>query len=760
MRVAARQQRPGLPGAATGTSQLRGQRGMTTHHWKSAVSGRWTTAADWSPAGPVDAATADAVIAVAGSYTVSIVAGTSILLDSLTFAPGTGGTLAIGGTLTLGGTLAEMTQASGVLTLAGTIAGGTMTLNGGILQDSGADVIGAAAILAGGSVEIGSGGTLTLSAAVAWRHADIAGPGTLATTGTTTIGSPVHVDGGLYWLNSGTVLDGAPIDDDAIATTSTLANRFVNTATGTFDLTADGFQAFIDVWNTAPTTLANAGLLEKTAGAGIASIWAAVGSTGTITATAGTLELDFGGILGGTIGGTGAGVVQLAAGPGFVTTGSIAILDGGSFNSLRLVNGADWTDSGTIDDSGNLLLGNGTNVTLAIAAGGTFDFTADDGNILYGGGNTLTNAGLIAKIGGIGTSTIGLGFINTGTVEAASGTLRLLAGVTGGGGLQIGAGSTLELASGALGNSSIVDFAGAGATLKLDKSSTVAKPLANFGAGSRIDFAFAAAVTATISGSMLSVTPAGGTALDFVSSASLAGLYVTTGGDGGTGTVVGLTRSTQIEAGTTLDIAKASAANVTFAGAGALQLDVPTRYTGTFGGLVAGDQIDLQGIAVATKVALSGNDLVVTRSNGTTVSLATSGSLNGLSFVVTKGSTGLNSIITAEAVNTSPVQTINLNQPGATVDTAANVVAEVFGTSAHLSGDTFGGFGGSDLIDFTDLRFATSSFTWAGTAGSGVLTVADGTHTAAITLTGGSTFASAEFGLAPGLHGGTEVLFV
>ena len=110
---------------------------MTTYSWQNAVSGNWGTATDWQPTGPVNGASADAVIGVAGTYVVNIASNQSFLVDSLTFGPGAGGTLAVAGTLTLGGTLAEMTINVGTVNLTGTIAGGTVNLDGGVLNDTG-----------------------------------------------------------------------------------------------------------------------------------------------------------------------------------------------------------------------------------------------------------------------------------------------------------------------------------------------------------------------------------------------------------------------------------------------------------------------------------------------------------------------------------------------------------------------------------------------------------------------------------------------
>src|SRR5271169_962160 len=104
--------------------------------WANAVNGDWAIASDWSPAGAPNSVTADAAITVGGNYTVTIATGESFLVDSLAFDPGSGGTLALNGTLSLGGTLDAMIESSGTVNLAGTVIGGTVTVNGGALDDT------------------------------------------------------------------------------------------------------------------------------------------------------------------------------------------------------------------------------------------------------------------------------------------------------------------------------------------------------------------------------------------------------------------------------------------------------------------------------------------------------------------------------------------------------------------------------------------------------------------------------------------------
>jgi hypothetical protein len=434
---------------------------------------------------------------------------------------------------------------SGILELdGGGILGGVVTTTaGGALRFGGGAFTVTSSFVNGGTLAL-SNQTLTLSGAVTWSGGDVTGPGTLAMTGATTINTAAYIDGGLTWTNSGTVLDSTYMYD-GFYSASNLSFGFFNQTLGIFDFTADGFYAFYS-YHGAITTFTNAGLLEKTAGTGTVTFEAILHNTGEVTATAGMLALFGGGTVSGTIGGTGGGVVQFGGGS-FITTGTVIILDASSFNGLSLINGATWTDSGVTNDSGHFLLGNGTGIsTLAISGGASFNFTADDGGIVNGGINAFTNAGTIAKTGGTGTSTIGVAFSNSGYVDVASGTLKLSGAVSGIGRLQVEASKTLELASGGIAGSNTIDLNGLNATLKIDTNSSVTNAIIGLGAGSRIDLIAATSVAAVINGSTLTVTPTGGMALNFVSTTSLAGLHVSTGTDGGTGTMVTLSSQTTI----------------------------------------------------------------------------------------------------------------------------------------------------------------------------------------------------------------------
>jgi hypothetical protein len=74
-------------------------------------------------------------------------------------------------------------------------------------------------------------------------------------------------------------------------------------------------------------------------------------------------------------------------------------------------------------------------------------------------------------------------------------------------------------------------------------------------------------------------------------------------------------------------------------------------------------------------------------------------------------------------------------------------------TSADLNGVTIQNYGGNDVIDLTDLLPGSASLTF----NADTLTVTDGTHSAAISLTG--SFTQAGFHLATDNHGGTTVTY-
>lgn len=78
--------------------------------------------------------------------------------------------------------------------------------------------------------------------------------------------------------------------------------------------------------------------------------------------------------------------------------------------------------------------------------------------------------------------------------------------------------------------------------------------------------------------------------------------------------------------------------------------------------------------------------------------------------------------------------------------------------TAALNGATIASFGGNDVIDLTDMGFAGVTGTYAGTPASGLLTITNGSHAAAITLTGGSAYAPNVFKLVSDGQAGTALV--
>jgi hypothetical protein len=129
-------------------------------------------------------------------------------------------------------------------------------------------------------------------------------------------------------------------------------------------------------------------------------------------------------------------------------------VNGYNYDELTLGGGLAWSNSGTVDDSGLITVGDSSGGTASLTnqAGAVFDLTDDYAAVdnadsyPFFGSATFDNAGLLEKTGGTGTSTIDPTLTSTGTVEVDSGTLEL----DGGGSLDgaISGAGTLAFRSG------------------------------------------------------------------------------------------------------------------------------------------------------------------------------------------------------------------------------------------------------------------------------------------------------------------------
>ncbi len=232
---------------------------MAAVSWKSAVSGNWTTAADWST-GKVPGAADDATIGVAGFYTVSLTS--SVTVSSLTISD-PGATLAV--------------AAKDSLTAGSLINTGTIDLTGGILNITGSggggggggDVVVAVKspqAPAAASSDATNDGTLVLAQkASATTSAGLVNNGMIDVAanvlGTGDAGGSAMTIGGTLTNNGDLDIGNSGL---TVATTVT-ATGLSNTALGTINLIGDTARATLDITGTggaAPATLTGAVFLQ------------------------------------------------------------------------------------------------------------------------------------------------------------------------------------------------------------------------------------------------------------------------------------------------------------------------------------------------------------------------------------------------------------------------------------------------------------------------------------------------------------------
>jgi hypothetical protein len=340
--------------------------------------------------GTIDAATGTIEFDSGGSFagtlsgagTVSFAGGTATLASSLVVSAGTllidGGTLALGSNLTLSATAFALTA-------------GQLNLDGDKLTVKNADF--------GGGY--------------------IVGPGSIFTSGTTTIGntSSLTLGGGFSWTNTGTITQDYYIYDYyQLGSGFTLTNA----SGATYDVAGD-VQIGGNNVNGASSTFTNQGIFAKTGGTNVTTVTSVFTNTGTINAQTATIAFNGGGTFGGSITGTGAVSLNNASFTlsGLSTTGTsnlyfyyssitatgkntIAGLLSTQSSSLTLSAGSTVTVSGVFDvnvpGQGIPLDGPGTLVTTG--ATNIIDWYNNGVMLSVGGGSTWVNSGTVTA-GGI-----------------------------------------------------------------------------------------------------------------------------------------------------------------------------------------------------------------------------------------------------------------------------------------------------------------------------------------------------------------------
>ncbi len=448
--------------------------------WDNPAGGNWDNAANWSPAqvpGPGD----DAFIALDGTYTVTLDIDAEVASLTVGGSSGTQTFSIIVRTLTLDGPAAF--GAHGALSFSGgAIAGpGDLTTNGalswsaGTMFGPGATHANAGMVLTGnGSKILNSGRTLMTAGTVSWAgtgsfqlnsgsmvtnsgtwdvQSNAAMTGSLAGfftnlgiyrktagTGTSSIlvfmdnqGS-IEVQAGTLSLNQGSTHSGS-------LTAAAGANlRFgggVHDLGTTSSLTANTVEFASSTVNVSGTYDVGT---QTTVGFGSANLMPACTlvslGTGLVLTGAGALTLDSGelatvqtltqsgGILAGSdtvevsglttwSGGTMAGPGETRANGGMALGGTLTkVLNSG--RTLETDGATTWTGTGAFQ----------INASSSVINSGTWNVQNDITITTAGASGNYTNQGILRKSAGSGTSGFGVPFLNTGMLEALSGTLR------------------------------------------------------------------------------------------------------------------------------------------------------------------------------------------------------------------------------------------------------------------------------------------------------------------------------------------------
>jgi hypothetical protein len=381
-------------------------------------------------------------------------------------------------------------------TLAGTLEGAFIDLNGD------AFTIAAGAVLSVATLQIQGGNTITLGGGRTYAGnfdmsangggtlnlgsfgLDLTGPAELGGeyvggSGIITVAASADM-AGMQLVNSASLVDAGTITQDggfALGYYGTDTNELVINAGAVYDIINAN-----NIGASGTAAISNSGLFEKTGDFGISYIAPVFtnASTGTIDVTGGTIDLQSGGTLNGTI--EGAGELELQNNNGTFTLASTAVLTVGTLNvnedlvlehaetftgdfiqtnninlngfalsltgtaaldssiegpgtltvtkgdvnGLYLYQGAAMVVKGTVTQDGGFTMSNTStdSTSLSIASGAVFDLLTDN-SINANGTAAITNAGLFEKTGDYGESYIYPAFTNasTGTINLARGYL-------------------------------------------------------------------------------------------------------------------------------------------------------------------------------------------------------------------------------------------------------------------------------------------------------------------------------------------------
>ena len=447
------------------------------------ATGNWNLAGNWSPA-QIPTAADNAWITNSGTYVVTVPAGSSATANTIALG-GVGGsqTLAVDrATVTI--SAASAVNSNGVLTLlvAQSVVTGTGDLNvSGLLNWGNGTINGSGALNITGTMAIGSGGVtlgriMNNSGAASWAGGNFAFAAGATLNNQSSGTFDITADGRLSG-SAATPINNSGLFRQTAGTTGTIVTApFNNSATlqvlaSTLNLNLGGSDS---------GTISNASGANLNLGGGnhVFTVASSVAGPGSVTVGASGTTLNANGTFGnGTTLSVSAGVVTLA--PGCVVSGTSLNLTGpgavmiynssSSVDALSLSAGS-LGGTGPISVSGLLALGGGTISNMVVTANGGIAINGNttlngtrlvnstnaiwsagnvvglngaaisnllgasfinsfDGNMNTGAGITpvFVNAGTFQKTNGTavaGTTSIDFQFINTGTVEVQTNTLR------------------------------------------------------------------------------------------------------------------------------------------------------------------------------------------------------------------------------------------------------------------------------------------------------------------------------------------------
>jgi hypothetical protein len=587
-----------------------------------------------------------------------------------------------GGTLQLdsGSSLTDtsgITVSSGSVTGAGTLAA-DLTATGGTIQASNGTLDVTGTLTGGSALSFVSGGTLKVSGSSSTNTANAftLAAGTLEVSSNLTISGAQSVTGGTLQLDSGSTLT----DTSGITVSS---GTFTGQGTAAADLTGSGTGVIkasggvLDVTG----TLTGGSALQFVSGGTLQVSGSGTNTANAFTLGAGTLEVSSNLTISGAQSITG-GTLQLDSGSTLTDTSGISVSSG------------TFTGQGTVAAD---LTGSGTGVIKA--SGGVLDVTGT----LTGGSSLRFISGGKLQVSGSGTNTANAFTLGAGTLEVSS-NLTIS-------GLQTVAGGTLQLDSG---STTLTDMSG----LKVSSGTLTGQGTVNVGTGtltgSGTGVIIASGGVLNLSGTGGKVT--GGSSLQ-VADGSVLKISAT-----GSNTSNAITLDTSNK---TLEVAS----NLTISGlqtvaGGTIQLDSGATLTDTSGITVSSGTLTGQG----TVIASIADNATIDVSGGT---LNITGNVTGTGLLTIENSSTLDLQNTA-STGVSPVVKFNgtlVNNQIVQIDSNASTYSLTVQGSSWLYA--------SQKFDFTKISFASASGSY--NSSTHVYTLTDGTHTASITVSGGKS---------------------